>query len=85
MVKNELGNYRSRVTICKYHFSCRMVAEILAYGNVVICRPDGVLQIKKSSRKGSALDRDHLQLLFDQLGFQTVLHEDLTAQVGPIA
>ena len=62
-----------------------MVAEILAYGNVVICRPDGVLQIKKSSRKGTALDMDHLKLLFDQLGFEVVTHEDLKAQVGLIA
>ena len=62
-----------------------MVAEIWAYGNVVICRPDGVLQIEKSSREGTALDMHNLELLFDQLGFETVTHKDLTAQVGPIA
>ena len=55
-----------------------MVAEIWAYGNVVICRPGGF-------RIGTALDMHHLELLFDQLGFEVVTHEDLTAQVGLVA
>ena len=61
-----------------------MVAEIWAYGNIVICRPGG-FRIDKTTRKGTALDVRHLELLFGQLGFEVVIHENLTAQVGPNA
>ena len=59
-----------------------MIAEIWAYGNVVICRPGGGFRIIKKTRQGTALDMRHLELLFDQLGYVVVPHKDLTAQVG---
>ena len=63
-----------------------MVAEIWAYGNVIICRPDGdILAIKTSSREGTDFDMNNLEQLFDQLGFTVVTYKDLTAQVGPNA
>ena len=62
-----------------------MVADIWAYSNVFICRPGGVFRIVKTTRKGTALDKKHLELLFKQLGFEVVIHENLKAQVGPNA